>query len=200
MSISEKTIVSVAYDLYVKTEGGEPELMESATAEQPLTFCFGIGMMLQKFEAELRGKNTGDKFDFVIPCDDAYGAYNEDHVVDLPKDIFLVDGKFDSEMIFVGNIVPLMDAEGNRINAEVVEVGEETVTVDLNHPLAGEDLHFVGSVLDTHEASDEELSSYLSGGGCSGCNCGSDSDCSSGSCGSDSGSHGGGCGSGCGCS
>lgn len=193
MNISEKMIVSVAYDLYVKTETGESELMESATVEQPLTFCYGIGMMLQKFEAELRGKNTGDKFDFIIPTDEAYGAYNEDHVVDLPKDIFLVDGEFDSETIFTGNIVPLMDSEGNRINAEVVEVGAETVTVDLNHPLAGEDLHFVGSILDIHEASAEELQSYLGGGGCGGgCSC------DSGSCG-DSGSQGGGCGSSCGC-
>jgi FKBP-type peptidyl-prolyl cis-trans isomerase SlyD len=191
MSISEKMIVSVSYDLYVKTEGGDPELMESATAEKPLTFCFGIGMMLPKFENELKGLKTGDKFDFTIPCDDAYGQYNEEHVVDLPKDIFTIDGKFDDEMIFVGNVVPLMDADGNRLNAEVVEIAEETVTVDLNHPLAGEDLHFVGAVLDTHEATDAELQSFM-GGGCSGCSCG-------GSCDDDSCSSEGSCGSGCGC-
>ncbi len=196
MNISEKMIVSVAYDLYVKTEGGDPELMESATTEQPLTFCYGIGMMLPKFETELQGKNIGDKFDFVIPTNDAYGPYNEDHVTDLPKDIFLIAGEFDSETIYAGNIIPLMDAQGNRINAEVVEVGDETVTVDLNHPLAGEDLHFVGSVLDIHEASDEELQSYQGNGG----GCGGGCSCDSGSCG-DSGSQGGGCGSGsCGCS
>lgn len=197
MSISENKIVSVSYDLYVKTEGGDPELMESATADKPLTFCYGIGMMLPKFEAELKGLKVGDKFDFVIPCDDAYGEYNEEHVVDLPKNIFEVEGKFDSEMIFVGNVVPLMDAEGNRLNAEVLEIGEDTVTVDLNHPLAGEDLHFVGNVLDSHEATEEELKAFMGGGGCSGCSCG-DGGCSDEGCGT-SDSHGGGCGSGCGC-
>lgn len=195
MSISEKSIVSVSYDLYVKTEGGEPELMESAPADKPLTFCFGIGMMLPKFESQLSELKVGDKFDFVIPCDEAYGAYNEEHVIDLPKNIFEVDGKFDDEMIFVGNVVPLMDAEGNRINAEVIEVADETVTVDVNHPLAGEDLNFIGEVLDIHDATEEEIKSFLGGGGCSGCSCG-DGGCDDEACDSSAG----GCGSGsCGC-
>lgn len=194
MSISENSIVSVSYDLYVKTEGGEPELMESAPADKPLTFCSGIGMMLPKFEAELATLKVGDKFDFVIPCDDAYGTYNEEHVIDLPKNIFEVDGKFDNEMIFAGNVVPLMDAEGNRLNAEVVEVSDDTVTVDLNHPLAGEDLHFIGEVLDTHIASEEEMKAFTGGGGCGSCSCG-DGGCSDDGCSTESGS----CGSGCGC-
>lgn len=182
MNISEKKIVSVSYDLYVQAENEQPELMESATAEKPLIFCFGIGMMLQKFEEELNGKKTGDKFDFTIACDDAYGEYNEEHVIDLPKNIFEVDGKFDDELVYVGNIVPLMDAEGNRLNAEVLSVDEENVSVDLNHPLAGENLHFKGEVLDVHEATEDEIATYLGGGcGCGG-SCGG-GDCEEGSCG-----------------
>ncbi len=195
MNISDKKIVTASYDLYVQAEKESAELMESATAENPLVFCYGIGMMLQKFEENLLDKKAGDEFDFNIACDDAYGQYNEDHVVDLPKNIFEVEGKFDDEMVAVGKIVPLMDAQGNRLNAEVLEIKENEVSVDLNHPLAGENLHFKGKVIDVHEASEEEMAAYLGGGGC-GCSsegCGSE-DCSSGSCDTEKGSD---CGCGC---
>ncbi len=178
MSITEKMIVTVSYDLYVQAEDEKPELMESATAEKPLVFCFGIGMMLPKFEEELKNKKAGDAFDFTLACDDAYGEYNEEHVIDLPKNIFEIDGKFDDEMVAVGNIIPLMDADGNRLNAEVLEINETSVNVDLNHPLAGENLHFIGKVIDIHPASDEEMAAFTGGGcsgGCSGC--GSDGNC-----------------------
>jgi FKBP-type peptidyl-prolyl cis-trans isomerase SlyD len=78
-------------------------------------------------------------------------------------------------MVAVGNIIPLMDADGNRLNAEVLEINESSVSVDLNHPLAGENLHFVGKVIDIHAASEEEIAAYT-GGGCSG-GCCSDGDC-----------------------
>lgn len=184
MSISEKKMVSVTYDLYV---GGQdqPELMEQATKEQPLTFCYGIGMMLDNFESNLAGKKVGDKFDFVIDHTKAYGEYDDANIIDLPKNIFEVDGKFDNEVVSEGNVVPLMDADGNRLNAMVVSIGEENVTVDLNHPLAGEDLHFMGEIIEVRDATEEELNAILSpAGGCSGCGggCG-DGDCDDSSCG-----------------
>lgn len=193
MSITEKMIVTVSYDLYVQAENEKPELMESATAEKPLVFCFGIGMMLPKFEEELKNKKVGDAFDFTLACNDAYGEYNDEHVIDLPKSVFEVDGKFDDEMVAVGNIIPLMDADGNRLNAEVLEINESSVSVDLNHPLAGENLHFVGKVIDIHVASEEEMAAYTGGGcsgGCGGC-------CSDGDC-NDNDQESSGCGS-CGC-
>jgi FKBP-type peptidyl-prolyl cis-trans isomerase SlyD len=173
MNISDNRIVSVIYDLYVPTENGEPELMESATKEQPLIFAFGAGMMLPKFEENLQGLKVGDKFEFTLSSNDAYGERSEENVLELPKNIFEIDGKFDSETIFAGNIVPLMSGDGQRFNAEVVEVGENTVTVDLNHPLAGETLTFKGEVIEIHEPTEDELQAMM--GGCS-CGCGCD-DC-----------------------
>lgn len=179
MNISENKIVSVTYDLYVPTEEGAKELMESATKEQPLTFCYGIGMMLVAFEENLAGLKVGDKYDFTIPCAQAYGEYSQENVLELAKSIFEIDGKFNAEEVFEGNVVPLMDTEGNRFNAAVLEVGEATVTVDLNHPLAGEDLNFIGEVLDVHEATEEEMAAFTGGGcGCDGgCDNGCDGDC-----------------------
>lgn len=180
----KKSFVALTYDLYVG-EKNEKELMEQATEEQPLTFYTGLGMMLDKFEAEIAPLKVGDSFDFVIPVDDAYGEYEDEKIIELPKNIFEVDGAIDEEMIAEGNMVPLVDSEGNRINASIVSVGEDIVTVDINHPLAGEDLHFIGKVIEMREATEEELKAVFS----SGCGCGSGG-CDSGDCGS----------GGCGCS
>jgi FKBP-type peptidyl-prolyl cis-trans isomerase SlyD len=128
---------------------------------------------------------AGDKFDFTIACADAYGDFDEEHVIDLPKQIFEVDGKFDSERIVAGNVVPLMTSEGQRINGTVQEIKADVVVMDMNHPLAGCDLNFVGEVIESRPATNEELAEIarmMSGGGCS---CGCDS------CGD-------GCGDGCG--
>jgi FKBP-type peptidyl-prolyl cis-trans isomerase SlyD len=206
MKITANKAVSAEYELYVDGETeGELELMEKATSEQPLSFVYGLGMMLPKFEENLFGLEVGDKFDFVINTEDGYGEYDDESVLDLDRAIFEIDGKLDEEMIYEGNVVPLMDNEGNRINAQVVTITDTHVKVDLNHPLAGETLHFKGSVLEVREASEKELEALMGGGCGSGCGCG-DGGCGSGSCGcgeeeeeEEASVSGGSCGSGCGC-
>jgi FKBP-type peptidyl-prolyl cis-trans isomerase SlyD len=78
------------------------------------------------------------------------------------------DGKFDSENVKVGAIIPLSDGQ-QTFHAVVKRIGEENVKVDLNHPLAGEDLIFRGTVLETRPATDEEIDSVLHPK-CNGCN------------------------------
>lgn len=191
MKITVNKSVTAEYELFVDGENeGELELMEKATAEQPLSFIYGVGMMLPKFEENLFGLESGENFDFTITNEDAYGTYDDESVIDLDRGIFEIDGKLDTDMIFEGNIVPLMDNDGNRLNAQVVSVSDSHVRVDLNHPLAGENLHFKGKVLEVRDASDEELAS-LNNTGCScgsgSCGCGDDAcgddGCSTGSCG-----------------
>ncbi len=197
MKIKNNAVVNAAYELFVGGDNGELELMEKATPEQPLNFIFGVGLMLPKFEQNLRDLEPGDAFDFTISKDEAYGEYDDDAVIELEREIFEVDGKLDEEMVFEGNVVPLMDSDGNRLQAQVVSVTDTHVTVDLNHPLAGETLHFKGKVLEVREASDEELAALFNTGGCgSGCGCadgggGCDGDCDC--------NNGGGGGCGCGC-
>lgn len=207
MEIKTGKFVAATYELYVGGEGEEPELMEKATAEVPLTFLFGTGQMLEAFEDKLAGMKAGSKFDFKLQADEAYGEYDDEHVMDLPRSMFEVDGKFDESVIFAGNVVPMMDNMGNRMNASVVEVKDDVVVLDFNHPLAGETLHFIGDVVEVRDATDEELAALATGGGCgSGCGCGSGG---CGSCGDEeegsccssepAESKKGGCGSGCGC-
>lgn len=189
MKISANKFVAVTYDLYVG-EGEERELMEKATREVPLKFIYGTGSMIQAFEDALMGLESGAAFDFTITPENAYGEYNEDYVLDLPKNIFEVDGKFDSEMIQEGNTVPMMDSNGNRMNGSVLEVRDDVVVMDFNHPLAGETLHFKGEVIDVHEPTAEEIAAMIAPAG--GCGCGCDS------CGGGCGDHE--HGDGCGCS
>lgn len=172
MRISNNKYVEVSYDLNVG-EGGEKELMERATEANPLKFIYGLGMMLPAFEEALNGLQVNDSFDFTLAPADAYGEFNEEHVLELPKNIFEVEGKFDSEMIKEGETVPMMDSEGNRLMGSVLEVKDDVVVMDFNHPLAGETLNFSGKVLDVHEATAEEIAAFTAP---SGCGCG---DCSS---------------------
>ena len=179
MKITNNAVVNAEYELYVDGENGELELMERATSEQPLNFIYGIGMMLPKFEQNLNGLETGDSFDFTISNEEAYGPYDDEAVIELERAVFEIDGKLDEEMVFEGNVVPLMDSEGNRLQAQVVSVNDTHVTVDLNHPLAGENLHFKGKVIEVREATVEELNALLGGGcGCGGkCGDGCGDDC-----------------------
>jgi FKBP-type peptidyl-prolyl cis-trans isomerase SlyD len=76
----------------------------------------------------------------------------------LPANIFHDEnGAFDKEMFQVGSMVPMSDSEGNQLRGRILEVAEETVQMDFNHPLADTDLHFVGTILEVRDAEAEEL-------------------------------------------
>jgi len=100
MEVAKNKMVTVTYDLMIDDHEGE--MIEQATAERPLKFLYGAGMMLPKFEEGLSGLTTGDGFEIKLNHLDAYGAVNEDAIVDLPKDIFLVNGSFDPDFVKVG--------------------------------------------------------------------------------------------------
>lgn len=201
MKISENKYVTLTYDLNVG-EGEERELMEQATAERPMEFIFGTNSMLEAFEKQLEGLRKGDTFSFQLTPEEAYGDYDDSKIVELPKHIFEIDGKIDDQVLFEGNTVPMMDSSGNRLSGSVVSIAEDVVTMDFNHPLAGETMHFEGAVTGVRDASAEEIAALFSGGGCGcgsgGCgSCGDEGDEGGCGCGSESGS--GGCGSGCNC-
>ena len=178
MKITKNKFVSVIYDLHVGDDGEVRELMESATEEHPLQFIFGMGTMLPAFEENLLHIETGSTFEFSLIPELGYGEYVEDHVVELPKKIFETDGKFDAEYIVEGVTLPMVNANGERMNGSVLEVKADVVVMDFNHPLAGETLHFSGKVLDVHEATPQEIAaitqSMSAGCGCSCNDCGGD--------------------------
>lgn len=193
--------VTVAYELYSDNSKGVHELIEKAPEEHPFQFISGMGMTLELFESNILACQAGDSFDFTLGVDDAYGPYEKAHVLELNKEMFLIDGRFDTSIIYVGNIIPLVNADGNRFDGRVLEIRDNVVVVDLNHPLAGRELHFKGHVVVSREASKEELQEAIKmmtgEGGCGGCGCDSCGEGCGDGCGSHEGHEGGCCGGHC---
>jgi FKBP-type peptidyl-prolyl cis-trans isomerase SlyD len=154
MEISQNKVVSVSYIL--KANSIEGEVIETTENSHPLEFIFGIGRMLPKFEEYLSGKKTGDLFNFSIACEEGYGPYRDDDIVDLPIKTFEIDGELRQDLIQIDNMVPLQDNQGNVFKGKVVAVSETLVTLDFNHPLAKTNLYFSGEVVNVREATDEE--------------------------------------------
>lgn len=176
--------IAVSYKLYSKGADETPELIEETAEGEPFIFVSALGMTLDAFEAQIVPLKEGDKFDFTLDSSDAYGEYEASGKQSLPRKVFEINGKLDSRFIFEGAVVPLASPDGARFNGTIVEIGEETITVDLNHPLAGKSLNFVGEVLESREATNDEVRDALNqitgcGGGCGGCGGGSCDGCES---------------------
>ena len=178
MVVENLKVVRATYELFIADENGKEELMEKATEENPLVWCQGEGMMLPAFEAQMAGKQAGDSFDFVLAAKDAYGEYIEEGLMDLPKKMFFNgDGEFDAERVFVGAIVPMNTVDGQVVRAQVCEITDDQVTIDLNHPYAGEDLHFTGKIIDIRDVTEGELKAIRHPHHCGKCH-GNCDDCS----------------------
>lgn len=159
MIIENKKVVSLNYLLTALcAEKGGEELIEKTTTETPFVFLYGSGGLLEQFERELKGLKVGDAFDFVINANSAYGVFYSDHIVEIPKTAFQdKDGNIDEEAVNAGNVLPMVDHEGNRVEGLVVGITETSIKMDFNHPLAGKDLHFKGEVIEVRRASEEEI-------------------------------------------
>ncbi len=172
MQIADKKVVSVTYTLKLDNESGNT--LEEVKQDAPLQFLYGSGNLLPKFEENLSGLNPGDTFEFKLNSEEAYGEASDDKVVDVPKEVFVVDGKLDEKLLQIGNTVPMMDKNGNRLNGTVAEIKDDAVVMDFNHPLAGDSLFFTGAVTEVRDATEEELSHghvhQHGGGGCEDCN------------------------------
>jgi FKBP-type peptidyl-prolyl cis-trans isomerase SlyD len=158
MKITKNTVVSVTYDLEVSDAQNSKSFVERADETHPLVFLFGSGGLIPAFEAELDGKVVGDAFDFEIQASQGYGLKDENAVATLPKSVFIVDGKLDEDVLKVGNVVPMSDQDGNKMDGLILEIKENEVVMDFNHPLAGKNLHFKGKVIEVREAVAEEIS------------------------------------------
>lgn len=178
--------MTVAYRLYTIDNGEEDEEpVEVTNRRHPFQFITGLGLVLSKFEENVKGLGRGDEFDFVISQTDAYGEFNDELMFDVPESVFMIDGKINYNYVHEGAVVPMTAEDGTRFKATIIEIKKDAVTIDLNHPYAGQDLHFVGHVIESRPATNEEISAMLN----------VSSDCASDNCeGGDCGSCGGCCG------
>ena len=166
-------MVGVDYKLTV-----DGQIADQSRPGQPLEFIFGTGMLLPKFEEAILGKEPGDKVAFTLEPKDGYGEVVAEAVVELPKTIFMVDGKLAEDILFVGSQVPMSDQQGNRMMGVVKEVGDQTVKMDFNHPMAGKTLNFEVEVVTVRDVTPEDLAGKC---GCGDCGCGDDCNCEEGS-------------------
>ena len=155
MIVEQNKVVELTYELRVNGKNGE--IIEKVEKESPLTFIFGRGNLLPDFESNISGLNVGDTFNFKLDPEKAYGNISEEAIADLPKNLFEIDGKIDDNILKVGNNVPMQDNSGNRLNGLVMEIGDDIVKMDFNHPLAGDTLYFSGTVATIRDATKEEL-------------------------------------------
>ncbi len=181
MRIEPGKYVELGYDLYQVAADGTKKLVHQTDPEDPERIVFGVTQgLIESFAKAIEGLTEGDTFEVGVKADEAFGERNPEHVVELDRNIFLVDGKFDDEMIKKGNAVPMMTADGFRMMGMVVDVTPKKVIMDFNHPLAGKDIFFSGKVLLVRDATEDELHPQAGCGCGGGCNCGEGCDCGEG--------------------
>ncbi len=157
MKIENRTVVSLGYTLSVNENGAEVQV-EKTDNNNPFTFLFGVGGLLPEFEQNLEGKTIGDSFDFIIKAENGYGVSNDGNIVRIPKSTFANEqGVVEESVLQIGNVIPMMDPDGNKFQGLVREVNVDFVIMDFNHPLADKDLHFVGEIFEVRLATLEEL-------------------------------------------
>lgn len=158
MKAEKNKVVAVSYELEV-----EGQIADKAGAEKPLEYIHGNGMLLPLFEAAVEGKEPGESFDFTLAPEDGYGEYQNEYVIDIPKDAFSVDGVVREDLLVVGNIIPMLNNMGQVMQGIVKAVGASVVSMDFNHPMAGKTLHFTGKVEAVRDATEKELKEGLHG-------------------------------------
>lgn len=156
-TIGKNKVVAISYELRVSDADEEQVLVEQVGGDEPMLFLFGESGLPERFEENLRGMQQGDNFEFSIGVEEGYGEYSEEDVIMLPLDVFKIDGEIDEEVLQPGRILPMADQEGNMMRGQVVEVTDEGVLMDFNHPLAGRHMHFKGRVEQVRPATSEEI-------------------------------------------
>ncbi|MBL0315525.1 MAG: FKBP-type peptidyl-prolyl cis-trans isomerase [Flavobacteriales bacterium] len=145
MKIAKGSKIALHYKLH--SDGPEGELIEETRQEEPMEFVMGDDPMIPKFEEALMGLQAGEKFTVSIKALDAYGEEDEKLFVEFPKSDFIEDGELNEEIFEEGEIVPMETPDGEVVEGVVCEVKLNSIVLDFNHPLAGEDLYFEGEVV-----------------------------------------------------
>jgi len=142
-------VVTINYTL----TDSDGEIIDSTSEEKSFSFLSGTEQILPKLEEAIGGMLIGSKKIVALTAEDAYGEYIDDAVQVLQRSEFPKEMEIKEGMEFVTN-----DADGNQMPFVISKITDEQITVDFNHPLAGEDLTFDVELLDLRDATAEELS------------------------------------------
>ena len=161
MKIKNDLVVSIHFGV-AEVDGNAYDSTENGA---PLEYIQGSHFLVPGLEAELEGKEVGDKFDIKLEAEQAYGPFQEELVQQVPRSLFEGVDEIKVGMTFIA------DTEQGSRTVEVTEVTDENISIDANHPLAGMALQFVGEVVGIRAATAEELEHghiHQAGGCCGG--------------------------------
>ena len=149
-TIQPNTHVTIDYEL----RDDEGELVDASQAEggEPIRYVHGYGMLVPGLEASLVGLRAGDEREVVVPAEAGYGEYDEDLVLEVDRSELP-----DPKAVTVGDELVAESPDGEELALNVVEVKDDVVVVDANHPLAGVTLHYRVKVLEIRPATDDEI-------------------------------------------
>src|SRR5690606_41822380 len=111
MKIQKDHVASLTYTLKI-----DDELIEKTDSSNPLTFLVGVGAMIPGFERQLLGKEVGEQYDFTVTPEEGYGTIDPNAIVDLSKEVFVVNGQLQEDMLVEGNSIPR--SEERRVGKE----------------------------------------------------------------------------------
>jgi peptidylprolyl isomerase len=139
LAIEKGNVVKIHYDAKI----GE-QIIDSSRNKDPLEFKVGDGHVLQGLDEAVVGLNSGEKKTIIVPPEKGYGERKEGLIQKMPRDI----SKEPSKGIEVGNIVRYKTDQGTLNFATITKVEDDNITLDLNHPLAGQTLTFDLEIMD----------------------------------------------------
>ncbi len=148
LTVADDMVVTLDYTLTLDSG----EVADTTQGRAPLTFLAGYGQLLPAFEEAVMGLGVGDEARFTLSPEDGYGVYDEEAVEEVPIDQFPP-----GQEIYPGMAVGVQDASGHIYEAYIADISDDVVTLDFNHPLAGEALNFEVKVRAIRPATAEEL-------------------------------------------
>lgn len=144
--IANDSVVSIHY----KLTDDDGSVLDSSEGRDPLKYLHGHGNIVPGLEKEMTGKAVGDKFDVVVPPEEGYGVRDDGKIGKIPRE------QIDAPDLEPGMKLQAQTPEGVAI-LNVIEVEEDTITVDANHELAGVTLNFAIEVVEIRDAEQVEL-------------------------------------------
>ena len=146
-TVEDGVVVSMEYTLHV-----DGELLDSSDGQGPLQFLAGYGNIIPGLEEEMRGMKIGDSKDVVVEPKNGYGEFDDEAFMKVPRTDFPKDMPME-----VDTELTVRDEEGNSRYARVDSIEDDNVTLNYNHPLAGDELRFHVKVVALREPTEEEL-------------------------------------------
>ena len=140
-------VVSFHYTL----KDNKGTVLESSFGDEPLSYLEGVGQIIPGLESAIKGLQKGDKKSVAVKAAEGYGEYEKDLVVEVPR------AQIPKKDVAVGDQFHADSGQGHSQVVVVTAVSDSHVTVDGNHPLAGQDLHFDVEVTEVREATKEEM-------------------------------------------